>query len=153
MTIQAKSLLLSSKGRPCMVRFICLVAVFTLSLASCRSGNTETVALPKCPEGDDLSEFIIGRWESSTEINDSTGTYTKQFVVEFKDKDTVSFEWSTPSDGDGSIFDYRFIDENTLLVENNRAKRWEWKSQCKDQYLILCFESDGGCHTFTRLEK
>jgi len=96
--------------------------------------------------------FTIGNWYGIEYVTDIHGNYTKEYYVEFIDEDELVFQMKSPYDGFKAKFDYRFIDETTILVENERAIGGKWNIKPSGENLVICIWENLECVTFNRNE-
>lgn len=97
-----------------------------------------------------LQEFMIGRWEAKKKVIDTSGSYLKGYTVDFHSKDKLNFAMKSPNNSFKDEFEYRFISENVLIVENDRAKGGQWEVHRNQNNLLICIWSKDDCLEFTR---
>jgi len=126
-----------------------LFLVALLYVSSCIN-STELNTNANGQDNITLTEFIIGRWEGKEQVSDANGDYYKNYAVDFINNSKLNFIVKSPYDGFSDEFEYRFINDNTLIVENARAKGGEWSVHENGGNLILCIWSNENCLEFTR---
>ena len=104
-------------------------------------------------QGADFWEFIIGEWSCEIQVEDENGIYTKHYLVDFVDEDTVFLNVSSSIDGIRAKFEYEFIDEETISVENDRLTGGEWQISRSGEDLFLCIWNAENCMIFNRVDE
>ena len=130
-----------------MRKGLIIVAVCFFTLTSC--GKIPTVN--KNINYQSLPNFIIGEWTAVVQTTDIHGSYEQEYYVEFVDSDTVTLIMRAPYGGINTSFDYKFIEENVLLVENERLKDGRWFINQVEEDLNICIGSNENCIRFERV--
>jgi hypothetical protein len=97
-----------------------------------------------------LQEFMIGKWASSPQVTNPYGTYIANYHVEFTSTSTLRFGMESSYENFDDNFSYYFVDENTIKVENERAKNGQWTISRSGDDLLLCIWTSSDCYLFTR---
>lgn len=113
-----------------MTSFIFVVVVAIVS--GCGQTKTKT--------GDELQlqEFVIGSWKGRYQVSTLYENYWEEYRLIFIDEDTLRFSMSSPVNDFDAYFSYKFINDQTLLVENERSKGDSWKISKSEDLLLIC---------------
>ena len=133
-----------------MKKGICISFFIFLALLSCRNVDGTKSDGIDLPDNHKLSAFMIGTWIGNEQVTDIHGSYNKEYKIEFIDENNLIFQMRSPYDGFNDRFVYRFIKEDTLLVENERAKDGEWGVTREEEDLMICIWTDTNCVRFKR---
>ena len=100
-----------------------------------------------------LPEFIQGQWQAEIKTQDIHGEYVEKYLIEFRRDNTLEFKVLSPYSDVNDKFKYEFLDDTTILVENDRVKGGEWKIDQDGDKILVDIWSNSTSLEFTRVAK
>jgi hypothetical protein len=115
-------------------------------MLGCVDNNVQDYSTANTP----LPDFIIGTWKSARQEIYNGQVESVYYEVSFIDKNTLRFIKKSASDGFDDRFEYKFINNNKISVENQRTKNGYWILSQDNDALQICLWADSNCLHFTK---
>lgn len=98
-----------------------------------------------------LTEFMLGKWQTTTDHLNENEPYQEDFFVKFGSEHKLLFCHKVPHDSFCDNYTYAQINSNEFSVESKRALGGKWQISEKDENLEICFQDDSdSCLEFIR---
>jgi hypothetical protein len=97
-----------------------------------------------------INQLLEGKWNATGNKVINNVSYLTEFNVNFLSNSKLKYCSKSLNSSFCEEFTYQYLDENTYLVENERAQDGKWIIQSVDETLLICIWTDDSCYEFIR---